>query len=210
MITKISKIANEWLGWCPNANMLKAKSGGDAEFSFSAGNPLAKSPGPSGADRSGKPWKWWYEHTQRGSHIFVAVCVAIIILVASMYLFEMVWVTVLVLGIMIFVLATFSTLTVSICDDTLRIRFGPAGLIRKSWPVADIASVTMVTNPWYYGWGIRWTPHGPLYNVSGYGAVEVRLLSGKMFRIGTDEPESLCRAIEKARTSRTMPGHSAR
>ncbi|MEI7858142.1 MAG: hypothetical protein WCH85_11680 [Methanomicrobiales archaeon] len=115
-----------------------------------------------------------------------------------MYFFVLVWVTIAVLGIMIVVLAIFSTLTVSIDYNALRIRFGPVGLIRKSWPLAEIASITAVTNPWYYGWGIRWTPRGPLYNVSGYGAVKVLLLSGKTFRIGTGEPEVLKLAIEHA------------
>jgi len=116
-----------------------------------------------------------------------------------MFLFGIVWVAIAVLGIMIVVLAICSTLTVSLDNDTLRIRFGPVGLIRKSWPLAEIASVTAVTNPWYYGWGIRWTPRGPLYNVlSGYGAVEILLCSGKTFRIGTGEPESLKLAIEQA------------
>jgi hypothetical protein len=123
-----------------------------------------------------------------------------------MYLFGIVWVAVFVLGIMIFVLAICSTLTVLV-DDTLRIRFGPIGVIKKSWPLAEIVSVTTVTNPWYYGWGIHWTPHGLLYNVSGYGAVEVRLLSGRMFRIGTDEPEVLRSAIEQARAKKN-PGIS--
>ncbi len=205
MITRISDIVHGWLGWCPNANMIKAKSGGDAGLSFRAGNPLAKSPGPSGADRPGKPWEWWYEHTQRGALIIWAVTAAIIGILAMTYLFGMVWITALVLGIMIFALAICSTLTVSVCDDILRIRYGPLPLIRKSWPVAEIASAAAVTNSWYYGWGIRWTPHGWLYNVSGFEAVEVRLLSGKTFRIGTDEPEALCRALEQARMKNKKP-----
>jgi phage-related holin len=130
------------------------------------------------------------------------VTAAIILILASMYLFGIVWVAVAVLGIMIIVLAISSTLTATVTDDALRIRFGPVGLIRKSWPMAEIASVTAVTNPWYYGGGIRWTSHGTLYNVSGYGAVEVRLLSGKSFRIGTDEPEVIRRVIEDTRAKK--------
>ncbi len=197
--SRFSEIIHGWLGWCPNAHMMKAKSNNDMRLGFSPANPLAKSPGPSGADRSGKPWEWWYEHTQRGALIIWSVGAAILVILAMTYLFGVVWVTVFVLGILVFALAIFSTLTVSVCDDALRIRFGPLPLIRKSWPVAEIASATAVTNPWYYGWGIRWTPHGLLYNVSGYGAVEVMRHSGKKFRIGTDEPEALCRAIEQAR-----------
>ena len=77
---------------------------------------------------------------------------------------------------MLFVLAIMSRLTVSVSNDSLRIRFGPIGLVpdgvaryrRSSRPPA-------VTNPWYYGFGIRWTPNGTLYNVSGRHAVEILL-----------------------------------
>jgi hypothetical protein len=109
----------------------------------------------------------------------------------------------------VFVLAIMSTLTVSAGSGTLAIRFGPVGLVRKSWPLAEIVSVTTVTNPWYYGYGLRITPHGPLYNVSGPHAVEVRLMSGKSFRIGTDEPYTLKQAIDQARNTRgTQPAQA--
>ena len=199
---RISEIIHEWMGWCPNARMTKAKNSSDAGHFFPASNTLTKNPGPSGTDGSGKPREGLYDHTQRGLVIMGAVTAVIIIILASMYLFGIVWVTIFVLGIMIIVLAIFSTLTVSVGEDTLRIRFGPVGLIKKSWPLAEIASVTTVTNPWYYGWGIHWTPNGPLYNISGFGAVEVRQLSGKAFRIGTDEPEILSKAIEHARVKK--------
>jgi len=144
------------------------------------------------------PWEGLYEHTQRGSLIIGAVAAAVFLILATMYFFGPVLVTIIVLAIMLFTLAICSTLTVSADADALRIRFGPVGVIRKSWPMSDVESVTAVTNPWYYGWGIHLTPHGTLYNVSGYGAVEVRLYTGKTFRIGTDEPEVLKHAIEQA------------
>ena len=40
-----------------------------------------------------------------------------------------------------------------------------------------------------------------LWNVSGFRAVELVFKDGKRFRIGTDEPESLIRAIENNKTS---------
>jgi hypothetical protein len=72
------------------------------------------------------------------------------------------------------------------------------GLVQKEWPLHEIVSVTPVKNPWYYGFGLRYTPHGWLYNVSGRHAVEVLLESGSKVRIGTDEPEKLARAISHA------------
>ncbi len=53
-------------------------------------------------------------------------------------------------------------------------------------------------NPWYYGWGIRLTPTGWMYNISGLDAVQLQLASGKRFRIGTDEPVQLKSAIDRA------------
>ncbi|OPX72305.1 MAG: hypothetical protein A4E40_00960 [Methanoregulaceae archaeon PtaU1.Bin059] len=161
-------------------------------------NVIVSSPGMPGSNRPGTHNGWEYEHTQRGTLIIRAVIAVTLVILASMILFGPVWVTLIVAGIMLLMLAIFSTLTVSVRSDALRICFGPIRAIKKSWPISDIASVTTVTNRWYYGWGIRWTPHGPLYNVAGLEAVEVTLVSGKKFRIGTDEPEQLKRAIEKA------------
>ena len=48
------------------------------------------------------------------------------------------------------------------------------------------------------GWGIRLIPNGWLWNVSGLGAVELSLVNGQRFRIGTDEPEQLATAIQGA------------
>ena len=94
----------------------------------------------------------------------------------------------------------FGTLTAVIRDDTLEIRFGP-GPIRKRFSLRDIESCQAVRNHWYWGWGIRLTPHGWLYNVSGLDAVEIRMKTGKKYRIGTDVPRKLERAIlESLRT----------
>jgi hypothetical protein len=90
----------------------------------------------------------------------------------------------------------FATLTVSVGDGELRIRFGP-GLVRRRWRLADIRSCEVVKNPWWYGIGIHLTPRGWLYNVAGSGAVEVGLRDGRRFRLGSDEPEELCRVLRE-------------
>ena len=100
-------------------------------------------------------------------------------------------------------LGLFPTLTVTLDDRALRIRFGP-GLIRKSFPLEGIEACRVVRNPWFYGWGIHRTPAGWLYNVSGLQAVELTLRSGKTLRIGTDEPETLAMAIRGSLTD--LPG----
>ena len=95
------------------------------------------------------------------------------------------------------ILAFFHSLTVKISADELRLAFG-IGLIRKRFTIADIQSVSVVKNHWYQGWGIRKIRSGWLYNVSGFDAVEISLRNGRCYRIGTDQPRELCRAIEAA------------
>jgi len=91
-------------------------------------------------------------------------------------------------------LALFYSLTVEIDETELIIKFG-FGVINKKFILKDIKSCHTVKNPWYYGWGIRLTPHGWLYNISGLSAIEIQVKNGKKYRIGTDEPEKLKHAI---------------
>ncbi len=89
----------------------------------------------------------------------------------------------------------FHSLTVRVSRDYIILRFG-IGLISKRFAVSDIQSAAIVQNRWYYGWGIKWTPHGWLYNVAGFDAVEIQLRNGRKYRVGTDEPVELLSAIE--------------
>ncbi len=94
----------------------------------------------------------------------------------------------------------FSSLTVTVTDRELLFYFGP-GFWTRRFPLDDISSVDVVRNSPLYGWGIRYTHHGWLYNVSGLDAVEVTVRGQEQLRIGTDEPEALKRALEKACTA---------
>jgi hypothetical protein len=98
-------------------------------------------------------------------------------------------------------LLLFHSLTVEIEQGWLRIRMG-IGLIHRNFRIADIEYVEQVRNRWFYGWGIRLTPHGWLFTVSGLDAVQIRLRNGRNYRIGTDEPERLRSAIEAAKARR--------
>jgi hypothetical protein len=89
------------------------------------------------------------------------------------------------------------SLTIEITDRFLRIAFGP-GLIRKRWSLGEIESVELALNPWWYGIGIHYTSHGWLYNVSLPNGIEVKLKSGTVFRIGSDEPSTLLDATRAA------------
>ena len=138
----------------------------------------------------------FYKHTQIGQLMIV---VAIILTVYFVYIFqhagyEPVLITVSVLVLLL--LASFSTLTVMIDQEYLRIKFG-YGIYCKRFKLKDITSVKTAKNHWYYGWGIRYwmKPKMWIFNVSGFDAVEIKLKNGKVFRIGTDEPEVLEQVI---------------
>jgi len=100
--------------------------------------------------------------------------------------------------LILFILASFTTLTMSIDENCLRIKFG-YGIFTKVFPLNEIASVQSVKNHWYYGWGIRlWLwPKMWIYNVSGFDAVEIIMRNGKIYRIGTDTPGELEAAIKQ-------------
>ena len=98
--------------------------------------------------------------------------------------------------LILFFLASFSTLQVIVDENFLRIKFG-YGIFRKKFPLHEIASVKKARNRWYYGWGIRvwFWPYMWIYNVSGFDTVEIVMKGGKRYRIGTDQPEELEQAI---------------
>jgi hypothetical protein len=101
------------------------------------------------------------------------------------------------LVVLAIVALVFASLTVEVDREAIRLRFG-VGLVRKRIPLAEVRSWREVRNPWYAGWGIRLVPGGMLWNVSGLDAVELDLGTGRRFRIGTDQPAALSRAIEIA------------
>lgn len=138
-----------------------------------------------------------YHHTQIGYWTIIALAIAwgfSALLMANLGFYWPVFAALIIFSVC---LALFATLTVNINAEMLQLHFGP-GLIRKKFWLKDITSCQVVKNPWYYGWGIRLTPHGWLYNVSGLSAVEITLRDGKKYRIGTDVPEELVQAIRAA------------
>jgi hypothetical protein len=106
-------------------------------------------------------------------------------------------VTLVVAALLIIFAVLFSSLTVEIGDGELRFHFGP-GFWRKRYPLTEMATADVTQSSWWEGWGIRITPRGMLYNISGTDAVEITLRSGQHLRIGTDEPEALAEALRTA------------
>lgn len=142
-----------------------------------------------------------YKHKQAGTLILLALGAAAALIAVTLILGATTnavgaMVAITVMAIVLISMALFGSLTVSINEDQLMVSFGP-GIIRKQFRAEDICGARIVRNPWYYGWGIRLTPHGWLWNVSGLDAVELDLKNNRKFRIGTDEPRELLAAIQK-------------
>jgi hypothetical protein len=98
-------------------------------------------------------------------------------------------------------MALFYSLSIVINNGTLTCSFG-IGVIQKRIPLSEIRQARAVNNPWYGGWGIHWIPGGCwLWNVSGMRGVELTFQDGHRLRVGTDEPETLVRAIETSKAS---------
>ena len=139
-----------------------------------------------------------YHHTQVGWQVY-GVCVPLVcaflygVGVQDAQTFS------LVLTITAVAFLLFGWLTVGVDERRLFIKFG-IGLIRRSISLNTIRGIAPITNRWWYGWGIRFTPHGMLYNVSGFRAVELLLDGGRRVRIGTDEPDALIHALQNATT----------
>lgn len=136
-----------------------------------------------------------YRHTQFGTVIVLALILAAGFTVGMEVLTGVAPLAVIGVALMGIFLALFFSLTVEIDATHLTFRFG-IGLIRQRIPLAEIITAKPVRNTWLYGWGIHRTPHGWLYNVSGWEAVEITLVTGKRFRLGTDEPQRLARMLQ--------------
>jgi len=137
-----------------------------------------------------------YEHTQFGYFIVVAIVAAMVAIGIIMVDTGVNWIAATVLVVLAVIVALFHSLTVVISGDELVVKFGP-GVIRKQFKLNEIESCQAVRIPWYYGWGIRLTPQGMVFRVSGFHAVQIRLISGKEYLIGTDVPQELEEAIRQ-------------
>lgn len=140
-----------------------------------------------------------YKHTQTG-YLIIVVSLALVLLfgfILSTTDFEPIVFVIMLFSLLI--LISFTTLKVMIDENDLRIKFG-YGIFWKRFPLNEIVSARTVRNHWYYGWGIRlWLwPKMLIFNVSGLDAVEIKMKNGKIYRIGTDEPKQLERAILQA------------
>lgn len=139
-----------------------------------------------------------YRHTQPGT-LILTVCVLAGALGVALSWKSGQWPPAIVLFIiMIAAGVMFSSLTVEVADKELRWHFGP-GFWTYRLPLDEITDVAVVRNQRWNGWGIRMAPGFRLYNVSGLDAVELKLRSNEVRRIGTDDPQGLADALRSRR-----------
>jgi len=140
-----------------------------------------------------------YKHTQVG-HLTIGILLGTGAVTAGLLVARTGAVLVLgsVLVALLIAAFLFGSLTTEVDEQRFTFWFGP-GVMRRSFALSQIQSCTPVTSPWWYGRGIHWTPDGWLYNVAGGGAVQLTLADGRRLRVGTDEPEELCRLIRRGK-----------
>ena len=85
-------------------------------------------------------------------------------------------------------------LTIEVNSKEIRLCFG-LGLIKRTICRKKIDQVTQVRNRWWYGWGIRLTPHGWMWSMGELDAIELTYSNSKKFRIGTNQPQFLLKAL---------------
>ena len=149
-----------------------------------------------------------YKHTQIG-YLMLVITLAVLVLFAWLHITALAepasvdsgphFAVTAIMAFILFILASFATLTVSIDENYFRIKFG-YGIFARMFPLNQIASVQSVKNHWYYGWGVKvwFWPYMWIYNVSGFNVVEIIMRNGKIYRVGTDTPRELEFAIKQA------------
>jgi hypothetical protein len=135
-----------------------------------------------------------YKHTQIGYLIIIVFSITILMLSFTILQTGLDGMALGLLAVLVLAGILFSSLTVTVADDLVKLHF-TLGIIRASFSLKDIKSARVVRNPWYYGWGIHFIMGGCVYNVSGTSAVELEMVNGKRYRIGSDDAAGLADAI---------------
>ena len=104
------------------------------------------------------------------------------------------WVLTASLAAIFAITVLFSKLLVRIEDTKLSASFG-LGWPRRVVDLSDVATATPVRNRWIQGWGVRKISGGWMYNVWGLDAIEFKMTSGKLVRIGTNDTDDLLASV---------------
>jgi hypothetical protein len=144
-----------------------------------------------------------YEHRQTGWTTLALACIPALCVFVKLMMSPAgartlpVQLPVGVVVVTVFLLLSFTSLSIVVTRDDVVARFG-IGLVRKTIALADIVGIEVTRTRWYEGWGIHWTRRGMIYNVAGFDAVAIRLASGRSVVIGSDDAPRLVAAIRRA------------
>jgi hypothetical protein len=139
-----------------------------------------------------------YHHTQRGTLTLAALLISAIVIAGIAFGIGRSperWFLMAFAAGFVILAWLFSSLTVDVGEGELRWYFGP-GMWRYRIALDEIEDVRVVRNGWWQGFGIRMRPGFRLYNVSGLDAVELRLRSGEIRRVGSDDAQQLATALK--------------
>jgi hypothetical protein len=91
----------------------------------------------------------------------------------------------------------FLWLRVRVDNENVRVNWTLAVIAHKVLLV-EISAAELCEHGFWYGYGIRWTPRGWLWNAQGSAGVRLHLRNGKCFHIGTDDAPALIAAVKAA------------
>jgi len=148
-----------------------------------------------------------YQHTQAGT-VTRAILGGLMLFLLSLsaaalaagktqQAIAVVWPVGILLVILLLLLLLFHSLTIRVTGDVVHLSFG-IGLVHRVFPIREIESAEATRTRWYNGWGIKKIRGGWLFNISGFGAVELKMRNGRRYLLGSDEPEKLREAIAAA------------
>lgn len=145
-----------------------------------------------------------YESNQTG-WFFITIILAVLIVVTTGYYYQLgnnplpTNVFQLLLFVFILILINFYKLKIRVDDTGINILYG-IGLIHIKLQPGSITSVQTVKTSWLYGFGIRITLKGMLYNIQGRDAVRISYVEdgkSKTVTIGSEDPDKLKTFLEK-------------
>ena len=145
-----------------------------------------------------------YQHTQNSPQwvVVVASLFAIVMFSLSVTLIRSdsapLWVSFFIIvwaGVIYLAVLNFTRLTTSVSAAEIDLVWR-LGWPRKSIDRASVTEIGTHRNSWLEGWGIRKVRRGWMWNVWGLDSVELLLDSGKTFRIGTDDTDTLLEVLK--------------
>lgn len=134
-----------------------------------------------------------YQHTQTAPLYLLLMAIGVALVVGAVFspIVEA-QVAMSLAGAAVLVLAFgFRHLTIVDEDDRLVAQFGPLPIFRRTVSYDQVERVKPSRSTWIDGWGIHYAPGKAIWNLWGFGCVDIYFKNGKMLRLGTDEPQVL-------------------